>query len=110
PHAASGIAPDLAVSITDGFGVDVNPTYVTIANSNYTMGTGATYPERDFQGPLYVVSSLSATSGASDGSPSSYTTTFWYYTARIDVSGRGLSGFDRVRMTDGRNGLIRDVY
>jgi RHS repeat-associated protein len=108
-HASAGIAPDLATSITDGYGVNVSPAYVSITLGNYTKGSGAVYPERDFLAPMYVVSSMTSTSGASDGSASTYSQSYSYFTGRINLIGRGFGGFERIRTTDGRNQLIRDV-
>jgi RHS repeat-associated protein len=109
-HASPGVRPDLVTSITDGLGVNVSPSYVSLPRGSYTKGTGATYPQRDYIGPLHVVSSLTASSGASNGGPSTYSTTYTYFSARTDVNGRGFGGFDRVRTQDGRSGIIRDVY
>lgn len=110
-HASPAIAPDLATSITDGYGVNVSPQYASTINGGiYTKGSGAQEPERDFQGSMYVVKSLAATSGASNGNAAAYTQTFEYSGGRINVMGRGFSGFDRIRMKDGRNGLVHDVY
>jgi len=113
PNSSAGVPPDLVSSITDGYGVKFNPTYVSIANDdNYAKapdgGLGAAaYPLRDYEGPLFVVTSFTATSGAS--SPSMYTTWMNYLGARVDVSGRGFAGFMQVSSTDGRNQLVREV-
>ena len=69
-RAVFGVAPDLATSITDGYGVAFSPAYVSLTLGSYTKGTDAVYPERDFPAPMYVVSTVTATSGATDGSSS----------------------------------------
>ncbi|MEJ0086685.1 MAG: SpvB/TcaC N-terminal domain-containing protein [Pseudomonadota bacterium] len=109
-HALPSTPPDLVTSITDGFGVNVSPTYGSILNGNYTIGTTAVSPEQDFARALYVVTSLTSTSGATDGSPGTYTQNFWYYEGRENLDGRGFEGFKRVRITDTRNQLIRNIY
>ncbi len=110
-HALPSTPPDLVTSITDGYGVNVSPTYGSILNGNYTKGTEAVYPERDLDSALYVVTSVTSTSGASSpNAPATYAQTYEYFEGRENLEGRGLEGFKRIRMTDGRNGFIRNNY
>ncbi len=105
PHNAAGTPPDLAISITDGFGVQFSPRYVSIARGNYTRGTDAVYPQHDFIGPHYVVATLTSTSAASTpGALSTFTQSFQYYRATLNLQGRGFEGFAQRRTHDGRNG------
>jgi YD repeat-containing protein len=99
-HNGAGQPADLLNSITDGYGVNVSPSYASIAQSNYTEATDGVYPDRNFIGPLYVVSQYSATSPASAGG--TYTKSFAYTGAHLNVQGRGFDGFETVQATDSR--------
>jgi RHS repeat-associated protein len=111
PHNSPGAPPDLATSITDGYGIQFNPSYASIAQGNYEKGTDAVYPERDYIAPMYVVSSFSASTGASaPGAASTFTQSFAYYRARAQVQGRGFEGFEAKRTQDSRNGLYVYEY
>ena len=105
-HNAPGIAPDLATSFTDGFGMSQGPSYVSIATGNYTKEADAVFPEVDFQGPLYVVSQVTS----SDGAGSTYQNLFQYTGARVHVQGRGFEGFHSQRVYDSRNGTYTLDY
>jgi RHS repeat-associated protein len=98
PHSGVNTPPDLASSITDGFGINVSPTYVPISQSNYTKGSTASFPDEDFQGPMYVVNQFSA----SDGTGGTYQTTFTYSGARLNLQGRGFEGFATTTSIDNR--------
>jgi YD repeat-containing protein len=97
-HQGAGSAPDLVASITDGYSIAYNLSYVSITQSNYTKGTGATYPEKDIQGPKIVVSQITS----SDGIGGTYTQSFNYSGAREDNQGRGFLGFQSRTVTDSR--------
>ena len=106
-RAHNGVVPDLAASITDGFGVNVTPTYGSIAQGHYTKYTSALYPEQDTAGPVTVVTSYAA----SDGVGSSYSVSKDFYGARRNMAGRGLEGFSKTRTIDSRNGFQQfDLY
>ncbi|MCX7056278.1 MAG: FG-GAP-like repeat-containing protein [Proteobacteria bacterium] len=99
----SGIAGDLATSFTDGFGVNVSPTYAPLAStSSYTKATGAAYPEADYSGPTWVVTSYSA----SDGIGGAYNVSETYNGARLNMQGRGFEGFLWKKAQDNRNNFI----
>jgi len=107
-HAGASAPADLATSFSDGFAINQSPTYVPISQSAYSKCTGppnscaiATFPEQDFQGPLYVVNQFTA----SDGTGSTYQNQFLYTGARIHVQGRGFEGFNSRRTYDSRSGL-----
>ena len=104
----AGVAPDLLISATDGFGVGVSFNYEALTQGSYTRGTEAAFPERDYQGPLYVVKTLSASTGVA--SPATYAQTFSYSGARFNSQGRGFEGFYSRRVVDSRNGLISQQY
>jgi RHS repeat-associated protein len=105
-HGAQGVAADLATAFTDGFGMAQRPTYVSIATSNYTRHSDATFPEVDFRGPLYVVNQFTA----SDGTGGNYQNLFQYFGARVHLQGRGFEGFHAQRIYDSRNGLYTYDY
>ena len=104
-HNGAFTPPDLATSIADGWGVTAAPAYVPITTSNYTPETGAVFPEMDFQGAAYVVSQVSQT----DGIGGNYTTSYWYFGARVNRQGRGFEGFEKTQAQDSRNGLYHLV-
>lgn len=107
PRVAISTLPDLATSFVDGFGMSQAPTYVPITNSTYySKNTNATFPEVDFQGPLYVVSNVTA----SDGTASTYQNQFNYYGAKMHVQGRGFEGFYAQRVYDSRYGRYSYGY
>ena len=96
----NGVAGDLATSITDGFGVNFSPTYAVLPSTNtYTKATGATYPEADYAGPIWVVTSYAAT----DGIGGTYTISETYNGARVNMQGRGFEGFLWKRAQDSRS-------
>jgi RHS repeat-associated protein len=101
PHNGVNTPPDLANSITDGFGINFSPSYVQISYYNYTKYADATFPDIDFQGPMYVVYQFSA----SDGTGGTYTNDFWYYGAHLNLQGRGFEGFYAARQHDSRSGI-----
>jgi RHS repeat-associated protein len=105
-HNGTGTWPDLATNFTDGYGVSAAPTYISIARSNYTKGSGASYPEQDIQPAMYVVSQVAA----SDGNAGTYQQTFSYTGARQNTQGRGFYGFEQLQSVDSRNGTIRRTH
>jgi RHS repeat-associated protein len=108
-HNSPAMPPDLAASITDGYGVGVTLAYASNAARTENSYPNPAYPERDYRGPMILCSSVTATSGASDGSVATFTRSFDYYGARSDVSGRDFLGFIKFRVLDSRNSLDREV-
>jgi RHS repeat-associated protein len=105
-HAGVNTPPDLATSITDGFGIQFSPTYVPISQSAiYTKGSSATFPDEDFEAPMYVVNQYTG----SDGIGGTYRASFTYAGARLNLQGRGFEGFNTTTSSDNRNGLIRST-
>lgn len=104
PHA--GPAPDFLKTATDGFGNTVTFNYAPLPSANYTKYADASFPEQDYQGPLYVVNSFDA----SNGIGGIYTSTYQYYGARVHRQGRGFEGFYARRTHDDRNGLYTYDY
>ena len=98
-HASPGTFPDLVSNITDGYGVSFSPSYTSIARGSYSKGTGAIYPEKDIQDPHYYVVSQVV---QSDGIGGTYTQTYTYGGARVNVQGRGFEGFQTQQIQDSR--------
>ncbi|MGH7485030.1 MAG: FG-GAP-like repeat-containing protein, partial [bacterium] len=105
-HYGAAHPADLLTTITDGFGMAQSPTYVSIAQNNFTKSSDGAYPEKDVISALYVVSQFSA----SDGTGTAYTNTLWYYGAHSNLQGLGSDGFQSMRTRDSRNGTYRYQY
>ena len=110
-HTPSGLAPanatnvpDLLNSVTDGFGVNYTPSYISTAWGNYNSGDVPVYPLQYTIAHLVV-----AQVTASNGIGGTYNKTYQYVGARFHAD-RGDAGFQRVDVTDGRNGLISRTY
>ncbi len=81
--------PDIASSITDGFGIAVSPFYVSTAQSNYTKGTGTALPLVDATDAMIVVGRMRV----SDGIGATYDLDYTYKGARRNASlGHGGAG------------------
>jgi RHS repeat-associated protein len=100
PHNGSS---DLATSFADGYGVTYSPVYMPLSASGglYTKGTSAVFPNQDYSGPMYVVSS----NASSDGIGGTFTTSYTYAGAVVNLTGRGFQGFTSVSSTDSRTGF-----
>lgn len=103
-HNGAGQPPDLVSSITDGYGNSETPTYASIAQSDFTAGTSAVYPNENYTGPIYVVNQVSY-SDPSSTTNGTYNQTFSYVSAWMNLQGRGFEGFETVYRQDSRNGL-----
>lgn len=103
-HNGAGTPPDLMSEVLDGYGNYAKPTYVTIANNNYSPYTDATYPYRDYQGSYYVVNAVTF-NDPTNPSTGTYQWTYWYAGAWLNLQGRGFSGFEAAQRYDSRNGV-----
>jgi RHS repeat-associated protein len=103
-HNGAGQRPDLLSSVTDGYGNSVSPTYVSIAQSDYTNATDATYGYKNYIGPLYVVNRVTF-SDPTNPPNGTYYQTYSYTGAWTNLQGRGFSGFEKVQRYDSRNAL-----
>jgi len=104
PHA--GTAPDLLLSITDGFGNQVSFDYkpLTSANGCYSRDSAApSFPSKAYIGPVQVVCSMTT----NDGIGGSYTLSYHYSNADMHMQGRGFLGFGKRRIVDNRNNIAR---
>jgi RHS repeat-associated protein len=108
-HNGAGVKPDLATSITDGYGNSFSPTYVSIAQNNYTEYTDAVFPYQNYIGPFYVVSQA-VYSDPSNMPSGTYNRQFYYYGAWTNLQGRGFQSFYATRSLDSRNNLYDVDY
>lgn len=95
-----GPKPDLLMTATDGFGSTVTFNYVSTAQGNHTQYQ-YWYPYQALRSPLIVVSAYSA----SNGIGGTYDVTFWYWGGKLNLQGRGFSGFYTFNAYDTRNGI-----
>jgi RHS repeat-associated protein len=94
-------------TITNAHGAKIELDYKPLTdNSIYTKDKDAVYPERDFQGPIYVVSSYKTSNGIGGQNE----ITFRYGGAKLDSHGRGFRGFRWVEKTDQQTGLRVTSY
>jgi YD repeat-containing protein len=112
-HESPAAPPDLLISLTDGYGNSVKPTYVSIVQSNYTEHPSSsltpTFPDIVYIGPMYVVSEVVFSDPSS--SSGTYNQTFGYYAAWTNLQGRGFEGFQTIYSVDSRTaGLSRYQY
>jgi len=110
-HNGAGQPPDLLSSATDGYGNSASPTYVSLSENNYTehSGSDATFPNKDYIGPMYVVSQATF-SDPSSSSGGTYNNQFWYYAAWTNLQGRGFEDFYALRTYDSRSALYDYRY
>ena len=100
-HNGAGQPPDFASSFVDGYGNSATPIYVSIAQSNYTMGRNDVFPYRDYIGPLYVVSEA-VFSDPSNMPSGTYSQSFNYIDMWTNLQGRGLQAFANKDTADSR--------
>ena len=104
---AGGPPADLLTSIVDGHGLSMSIVYASLGDlSVYTKGSGAVYPEQDFQGSLYVVALYSTSNGIGGTSTFSHR----YAGAKVDLLGRGFRGFGQTTVTDGLTGIRTTLF
>jgi YD repeat-containing protein len=112
-HTSSGAVPlyatnipDLLTSVVDGFGVTNSPNYVSTAAFQYTTGAATLFPLEEAE-PQIVVAQVTS----SDGILGSYSTTYTYSGARVNVLRGTHAGFQRVTAADSRrNGIVVRQY
>jgi RHS repeat-associated protein len=108
-HNGAGVHPDLATKFTDGYGNAFSPSYVSIAESDYTNATDATAGYENYIGPLYVVSQ--ATYSDPTNMPNgTYNQSFLYWGLWKNLQGRGMQAFKEIRVQDSRRNLYDFYY
>ena len=103
-HNGASVQPDLSTSFTDGYGLSETVSYATLAAGTppfYTKGLSQTFPYQDYDGPLNAVQSVVS----SDGIGGSYSKTYTYNSAVMNLQGRGFQGFFTVKNQDSRTGF-----
>jgi len=86
---------NFVTQVVNGLNNSVEFNYEPLSRSNpaiYSKGTGAAFPVIDFQGPMYVVTSVKEPNGIGQKTVTTYT----YSGAKIHLQGRGFLGFDKV--------------
>ena len=84
---------NLIKKITNGLGHETEITYSPLTNNDiYTKGSDATYPLRDIQPPINVVTSLDVENGLSG----KLTTNYFYTGAKMHMHGKGFLGFKKT--------------
>lgn len=96
----NGAGGDLVTSVTDGFGNVSQFQYAPLSAGGavYAKGSNATYPIKDLQSSMQVVTSDTESSG----NGTSYTLGYAYSGAQYDAQGRGFLGFGGRTITDSR--------
>jgi RHS repeat-associated protein len=103
PSYATNI-PELLSSVTDGFGVNHSPSYVSTAWSSYDKGVDNALQQT---GPRIVVANVAN----SNGIGGTFYKTYFYSGARENGDRGGeFAGFQRVDETDSRNGFTKRTY
>jgi len=102
---ASSPTSDLLNKVTTGLGAETVITYKAIADTSvYTKETTGVYPVRDLNTsvPLYVVSSVSSSTGVSG---SLYVSNYSYVGGKSHLTGGGFLGFRQTVSTDAQTGI-----
>lgn len=97
--------PELITGVsTPSYSATTSLDYKPLTDSTvYTKGTGAAYPNYDFQAPVYVVSGVTSPNGIGG----SYASTYKYTGAKVHLAGRGFLGFSSQIITDSQTGVIQ---
>ena len=104
-HNGANTMPDLATSITDGFGLNATFAYASLSawSSCYARDSGPpTFPSSAFIGPIHVVCNLTASNGVGG----TYQVSHSYYNSNLNLQGRGWLGFERRYAIDNRDGIV----
>ncbi|WP_315799375.1 MULTISPECIES: FG-GAP-like repeat-containing protein [unclassified Bradyrhizobium] len=99
---ANGGSGDLVSQVTSGLGATASITYTPMTNGSvYTKDTNGNYPILDMQMALYVASRLDQSNGVGGTYSSSYS----YAGAKLDLGGRGYLGFRQMTVKDLATGI-----
>lgn len=102
-HNGAGQLPDLLSSVIDGYGNSATPTYVSIAQGDYTKGSGAQAGYENYIGPMYVVNKVTFSDPSNAGR--TYYQSYSYADGWRSLAGRGFSAFQSIQKYDSRNAL-----
>ncbi len=106
-HGSTGAPPDLLVSIADGYGNSVSPSYVSLPRSmgsTYFPFHDGQYPYLEYYGPIYLTSHA-VFSDPSSPSGGTYYQNYFYSGMWLNLQGRGLTPQGNVQTYDSRNGV-----
>ena len=97
--------PSAVQTIASGLGETTSVTYSTLSAGGaiYTKDDSAIYPTIDVEGSLHVVSRVDA----SNGLGGTYSATYAYAGAKLDLSGRGFLGFRQISTTDLQTNIVQ---
>jgi hypothetical protein len=97
----ASFAPDLLTGINNGLST-TSITYAPLTNTSvYSKDNSASYPQVDVQAPIYVVSQVTTSNGVGGTYSSSYS----YVGAKLDLNGRGFLGFRQMTVKDLQTGI-----
>ena len=96
-HNGAGQPPDLAIDFWDGYTVKYTAAYIALSQAtsvNYTEGSSQVFPQRDYDGPMYVTQYVLIPNGIGG----TYTLHYDYTGAVMNLQGRGFEGFTTVNV------------
>jgi len=97
----ASFAPDLLTGVSTGLAT-TTIVYAPLTNTSvYAKDNTSTYPQVDVQSPIYVVSQVTTSNGVGGTYSSSYS----YAGAKLDLSGRGFLGFRQMTVKDPQTGI-----
>ena len=101
---ASAGLPDLLTGVTNGLGATTTISYQPLTNTSvYSKDSAAAYPLQDMQAPIYVVSRVDS----SNGLGGTYSSSYAYAGAKLDLSGHGFLGFRQTSVTDLQTSIVQ---
>ena len=101
---SNGPLGDLMTSSENGLSATTTITYQPLTNASvYSKDNTAVYPVQDIQAPIYVVSRIDASNGVGG----TYSSTYQYAGAKVDLSGRGYLGFRQTSTTDLQTNIVQ---
>ena len=102
--ASASTQPWAIANVTSGLGAMIAISYLPLTNSTaYTKDANAIYPVQDVQSPLYVASRVDTSNGVGG----TYSSTYRYAGAKMDLSGRGFLGFRQIAATDLQTNIVQ---
>src|SRR5579883_2069856 len=98
----TSFTPELIATINNSLAT-TTVTYSPLTYAGvYSRDSTSVYPLQDVKTPMYVVSRLDTQNGIGG----TYSSTYTYAGAKLDVSGRGFLGFRQMTVTDLQTGVV----
>lgn len=96
--------PELMTTVSNGIGGTTTISYDRLNRNGtfYTKGSDASYPTKDYDAAMYVVSGVAVSNGIGGTRSSTYA----YSGAKRDLKGRGFLGFSTITSTDVQTGIV----